>query len=37
VDNLDDIVFSADLDGRVTFVSEAVRRFGYAPEACRRS
>jgi len=29
VDNLDDIVFSVDLEGRLTFISLAVSRFGY--------
>ncbi|MFO0649234.1 MAG: PAS domain S-box protein [Polyangiales bacterium] len=32
VDNLEHVVFSTDLDGRMTFVNRAVERFGYKPE-----
>ena len=31
VDNLDDVVFSLDLAGCLTFVSRAISRFGYEP------
>ncbi len=32
VDNLDDVVFSTDLDGIITFVNPSVSRFGYRRE-----
>ena len=32
VDNLDEVVFSVDLEGRMTFVSGAIARFGYRPD-----
>ncbi len=32
VDNLVHVVFSTDLDGRMTFVNRAVEHFGYKPE-----
>ena len=32
VDNLDDLVFSVDTTGAITFVSPAIARFGYRPE-----
>jgi PAS domain S-box-containing protein len=31
VENLDDVVFSTDAEGRFTYVSPAVRKFGYTP------
>ncbi len=32
VENLDDVVFSTDLEGIITFVNPSVSRFGYRPE-----
>jgi two-component system cell cycle sensor histidine kinase/response regulator CckA len=32
VDNLDDVMFSVDLSGVVTFVSRSINRFGYRPD-----
>ncbi|MGH9308974.1 MAG: PAS domain S-box protein, partial [Vicinamibacterales bacterium] len=32
VENLNDVVFSMDADGRLLYISQAVQRFGYAPE-----
>ena len=32
VDNLDELVFSIDLEGKLTFVSQGIARFGYRPE-----